>query len=76
MPIDVVIQKGVSRATSRLTIASLYIGTGAGFSHDFVNALSHVANTSAEKTDLRITILLDGARGTRCESVCIIYQRL
>lgn len=71
---NVVVQKGVNQATSRLTIASLYIGTGAGYSHDFVNALSHVANASADRPDLRITILLDGARGTRSD-VFLLFAR-
>ncbi|GMH36426.1 hypothetical protein BSKO_04294 [Bryopsis sp. KO-2023] len=57
--------KGIGRARTRLTIASLYIGTGGGCSSQIMNALGEAANDWKNRPDLKLTVLLDGSRGTR-----------
>lgn len=56
---------GLRTAQRSITVASLYLGTGAGREAEFAAALAAAAHDTAARPHLRVTLLLDALRCTR-----------
>lgn len=58
------LQGGISSATQRITVASLYIGVGGSCEIELLKGLQQ-AVTDTARSQLKIHVLLDALRGTR-----------